>query len=334
MTLSELGAKLRQAREEREMSVSDVVDRLKIPLRILQGVEEGSNSVPKTVYILHFIKEYARLLGFGEEEISLWLKDLEGFESAVFHPGEGRVPYTPVKPSLLPVLLGALFKVILIGALAFGAYEAYIYFFASRTSERAPLPAHSSVEQSTAPWSGPAPSAPAKEVPSPKVSQAEPSLPLPASPKENETSTVPAAPSLPTEATSPAETERMGETLAPEAPTENVSSVGETTEESAEPAQTLSPEPSALTEPAPALPEGIHQVEVVAVDGDCWMGFEPDGKHQQRTLRRGDTFSMTFRESLVLRLGNIRAVLIRYDGKELERSTSTRVETLTFPPQP
>ena len=82
------------------------------------------------------------------------------------------------------------------------------------------------------------------------------------------------------------------------------------------------------------LPDGMHQVEVIAVDGDCWMGFEPDGKHQQRTLRKGDTFSMTFRDSLVVRLGNVQAVRIIYDGKELERSTSTRVVTMRFPMQP
>ena len=83
-----------------------------------------------------------------------------------------------------------------------------------------------------------------------------------------------------------------------------------------------------------ALPDGMHQVEVIAVDGDCWMGFEPDGRHQQRTLRKGDTFSMTFRDSLVVRLGNAQAVRIIYDGKELERSTSTRVVTMRFPMQP
>ena len=82
---------------------------------------------------------------------------------------------------------------------------------------------------------------------------------------------------------------------------------------------------------AAALPDGMHQVEVIADTGDCWMGFEPDGKKQQRTLRKGDTFSMTFRDSLVIRLGNARAVRIIYDGRELERSTSPRVVTMNFP---
>ena len=90
-------------------------------------------------------------------------------------------------------------------------------------------------------------------------------------------------------------------------------------------------DPAADAQPV-ALPEGMHQVEVVADSGDCWMGFDPDGKQQQRTLRKGDTISMTFRDSLVIRLGNARAVRVSYDGKELDRSTSPRVVTMSFPP--
>ena len=41
---------------------------------------------------------------------------------------------------------------------------------------------------------------------------------------------------------------------------------------------------------------------------------------------------MTFRDTLVIRLGNAKAVRVVYDGKELERSTSPRVVTMSFPP--
>ena len=52
MTLAELGAKLREAREAKGMSVADVADRLKIPGRILHGVEEASDRLPRTVYVI------------------------------------------------------------------------------------------------------------------------------------------------------------------------------------------------------------------------------------------------------------------------------------------
>ena len=83
MTLAELGAKLREAREGRDMTVADVADRLKIPTRILQGIENGSDTLPRTVYVHHFIKEYALLLGFAQEEVAEWLRGLEGFDAAV-----------------------------------------------------------------------------------------------------------------------------------------------------------------------------------------------------------------------------------------------------------
>lgn len=332
MTLSELGAKLRQAREQREMALYDVVDHLKIPLRILKGLEEGSELVPRTVYVRHFIKEYARLLGFAEEEINLWLKDLEGFEQSAFSPVEHSAPYTSVKPSILPALFSLLFKLLLLGLLAFGAYEAYVYFFASRTSESVSLPAPAPTGQSASPWG----STSAPEAPSaPAVTQAEPAA-EPAHPKTPATAEPPAS-----EAPAAAEISAAPESPAPAAePTPPVEST-ESGAQTASGEQTVS-EASAAAEPAPevsppepaTLPEGLHQVEVSAVDGDCWMGFESDGKQQQRTLRRGDTFSMSFRDSLVIRLGNIKAVRISYDGEELPRRSSVRVVTMTFPPQP
>ena len=72
MTLAELGAKLREAREARGMSVADVADRLKIPGRILQGVEDASERLPRTVYVHHFIKDYIKLMGFSAAEAAEW----------------------------------------------------------------------------------------------------------------------------------------------------------------------------------------------------------------------------------------------------------------------
>ena len=42
---------------------------------------------------------------------------------------------------------------------------------------------------------------------------------------------------------------------------------------------------------------------------------------------------MTFRDSLVVKLGNAGAVRVIYDGKELERAAAGRVVTLRFPPE-
>ena len=293
MTLAELGAKLREAREGRDMAVADVADRLKIPTRILQGIEEGSDRVPRTVYVHHFIKEYAILVGFSADEVTEWLRNLEGFENISRPVIAENTTYTSVKPSMLPVILGGVLKAVLVLALACGAYMAYLHFFAGRDYES---PSVMSGEQSSS------------EAPVPTWGNAAPSTaPLPA----------------------PAQPASAG---AVEQPAQATPVASAQTEQTPVPAAEASVQQEPAAEEPVALPEGLHQVEVIADNGDCWMGFEPDGKKQQRTLRRGDTFSMTFRDSLVIRLGNAKGVRVVYDGKELDRSTSPRVVTMSFPP--
>lgn len=312
MTLAELGAKLREAREGRDMAVADVADRLKIPTRILQGIEEGADRVPRTVYVHHFIKEYAMLVGFSADEVTEWLKNLEGFENISRPVIAENTTYTSVKPSILPVILGGVLKAAFLLALACGAYMAYLHFFAGRDYE---TPTVMTGEQSSA------------EAPVPTWGNAAPSTELP-----------PAQP-----ATQPAQ--QADSSVQQSAPAQQDAAVSAQSvqEGAAQPAVTQAQNTPPAAEAVPAaentaadeavnLPEGLHQVEVIADTGDCWMGFEPDGKKQQRTLRRGDTFSMTFRDSLVIRLGNAKAVRVVYDGKELERSTSPRVVTMSFPP--
>lgn len=315
MTLAELGARLREAREGRSMTLADVADRLKIPTRILQGIEEGSDRVPRTVYVHHFIKEYALLLGFAQEEVSEWLRTLEGFEDISRPVIAETTTYTSVKPSVVPVILGGVLKIVLILALASGAYMAYLHFFAARDYEKT---SSTSGEQAApaAPmptWGTSAP-APVPEVKTPAAQ--------PAAPVQQNVET----PSSEGGAAAPAAVTAQPVQTAPVQPVD--AAVAQPADTSAAvPAEN----PAAETQPV-ALPDGMHQVEVIADGGDCWMGFEPDGKKQQRTLRRGDTFSMTFRDSLVIRLGNARAVRVVYDGKDLERSTSPRVVTMSFPP--
>jgi len=354
MTLAELGARLREAREARGMTVADVADRLKIPGRILQGVEEASDRLPRTVYVHHFIKDYIKLMGFTAEEAREWTSSLEGFENISRPALSESQPFTSVKPSLLPVVLSALLKVAATALLAFAVYSAYVHFFAGRDYEEVQI----QVGQEQA-------------VPAPKAEAPAPKVEAPAQSGESAVKAPEAAPPAVPEASSeaPAEAPRPAEAVPPAkaapqpAPEWDVPAVRPEAQEEGpavtqampsaaedalprssaslvsqmlpaelteEPAQSA---PAGQGEASPAaLPEGMHHVEVIADEGDCWMGFEPDGRRQQRTLRKGDSFTMTFRDSLVMKLGHAAAVRVIYDGKELERSTSHRVMTLRFPP--
>ena len=332
MTLAELGAKLREAREARGMTVADVADRLKIPGRILHGVEEASDRLPRTVYVHHFIKDYIKLLGFTAAEAKEWTSSLEGFENIARPALSESQPFTSVKPSMLPVVLSGLFKVAVTAVLSFAVYSAYVHFFAGRDYEEVPvLP----VQEQSVP-------APKAEAPAVKPEAKEKSAEAPAAPAEvpAEAPAEAAAPVAPVwdapaaqpeaREEAPAVTQAMPSAAEDALPRSSASLVSqmipaELTNESAASA-------APAEEPMAALPEGMHHVEVIADGGDCWMGFEPDGGKQQRTLRKGDSFTMTFRDSLVVKLGHAAAVRVIYDGKELERSASTRVVTLRFPP--
>lgn len=345
MTLAELGAKLREAREARGLSVADVADYLKIPSRILEGAEEGSAHLPRTVYVYHFIKDYAKYLGFSASEAGSWLSSVEGFENISRPVIVESAPFTPVKPSILPAVIGAVFKLGVAAALAFAAYTAYVHFFAGRDYEElVKLPSaqeQASPSSSSAPQAAPvwepvvseksaAPSAPVSEAPKaeePKKDEPEvapaPAEPAPEAPQWDAPA---ASESVPAE---PAVTQALGPETENEAqPAESVPA-----EESA-PAVTIAEEKPALEEAATAaVPGKGHHVEIVADRGDCWMGFEADGRKQQRFLRKGDSFTLAFRDALVMKLGHASAVRVIYNGKPLERSASGRVQTLRFPQQ-
>lgn len=344
MTLAELGAKLREAREAKGMSVADVADRLKIPGRILHGVEEASDRLPRTVYVHHFIKDYIKLMGFSAAQAAEWTSNLEGFENISRPVIAESQPFTSVKPSMLPVVLSALLKVAATALLAFAVYTAYVHFFAGRDYEEVKQP---EVTQATpAPASKPAPegkAAPEWEAPKPQgkdtvkegvQESAKPGVkpaPAPEAPAVQPAPVwdVPAQPAAQEEG--PAVTQAMPSASEDALPQSSSSLVSQMMPAVAEPAPAQTVEQAEV--PAPALlPEGLHHVEVIADAGECWMGFEPDGRKQQRFLRKGDSFTMSFRDSLEVKLGNISAVRVIYNGKELERSNSQRVMTLRFPP--
>lgn len=105
------------------------------------------------------------------------------------------------------------------------------------------------------------------------------------------------------------------------------------------------PEPIQLEKPveketAPAVssetPEKIspsqHKLIITAIE-ECWVHSSADKTDtRQFSLRKGDTFALTFAKSLELKLGNAGGVKLRYDGEDLPPpGTSGQVKTLTFP---
>ncbi|WP_046174993.1 helix-turn-helix domain-containing protein [Domibacillus indicus] len=88
--MTELGKKLKEARESKGMSLSDVQESTKIQKRYLQGIEEGNYDImPGKFYVRAFIKQYAEAVGLNAEEL------FEEFKSEVPSSKEDEVPLRP-----------------------------------------------------------------------------------------------------------------------------------------------------------------------------------------------------------------------------------------------
>ncbi|MHA6484331.1 RodZ domain-containing protein [Paenibacillus sp. strain BS8-2] len=68
--MSELGALLRRAREEKGLSLDDIQELTKIRKRYLQAIESGDYSVlPGSFYVRAFVKNYSEAVGLEPDEV-------------------------------------------------------------------------------------------------------------------------------------------------------------------------------------------------------------------------------------------------------------------------
>lgn len=80
---------------------------------------------------------------------------------------------------------------------------------------------------------------------------------------------------------------------------------------------------------------GIEQHKlVITALAECWVHSSADNSDtRQFSLRKGDTFALTFSKNLELKLGNAGGVRIRYNGRDMaQQGALGEVKTLTFPP--
>lgn len=62
--MNQIGKELKEIREEKEISLEEVAEKTKIPLRFLKAIENGRwEELPEEVYLRGFIKTYAEVLG-------------------------------------------------------------------------------------------------------------------------------------------------------------------------------------------------------------------------------------------------------------------------------
>ena len=75
-----------------------------------------------------------------------------------------------------------------------------------------------------------------------------------------------------------------------------------------------------------------HQVVMIAIE-DCWVHSSADRiDTRQFSLRKGDTFALSFRDKLEVKLGNAGGVRFRYNGQDIPPvGKSGQVKTVVCP---
>ena len=114
-TTTTAGEKLRAAREAKKLSLEDIANQTRIPLRHLQSLEESDWSrLPAPTYTIGFAKSYASAVGLDRNEIADDLRaDMGGFRpdstgSEVFEPAD------PARTMPKWLVLGAIGAIILV----------------------------------------------------------------------------------------------------------------------------------------------------------------------------------------------------------------------------
>ena len=97
--MTELGARLKEARTAKGYSIDDLQEITKIQKRYLAGIEEGNYaSMPGAFYVRAFIKQYAEAVGLNGDEL------LETYKKEIPSPANEdvsqNIPSTPTRRSL------------------------------------------------------------------------------------------------------------------------------------------------------------------------------------------------------------------------------------------
>lgn len=300
--MASFGARLKQEREQRGITLDDISLSTKIGTRMLRALEEEHfDQLPGGIFNKGFIRAYARTLGMDEEQV------IADYLAATGVPPPGQMPESPLinhdaspvpelraqllrtqeeSPSVSSFPWGRLAVALMFVALGFAAWAVH-----SRQLQKGS-------PHSEAPAAGAANLSPARLADQSPLPQPPP-RPLQSvaiAPKPNETKVATIA---------------RGES----SPTPPIST----------PASILKP----LQAAAPA--NGRFVVSIKARE-DCWISITIDGEvTTQRTLLASSQKTVAAHDELVIRAGNVGALDFEFNSKPLSSQGAVgEAKTLTF----
>lgn len=102
LTLHSTGALLRQAREQKNMSLEEIAKKTRIPQRHLASLESGDfDALPGRTYAIGFAKSFARTVGLSDASIGSQLREeMEEQGHGTYQPELSG--YAPANPSSIP----------------------------------------------------------------------------------------------------------------------------------------------------------------------------------------------------------------------------------------
>lgn len=352
MTFEELGAALRSEREKRGLGIEDAAGHLKISVRHLRALEEGAmDALPHLAYVRGFIRSYAAYLGMAPEEIQDALADL-GMPSRAPQQDYAVAEPAPVRGGGKR-WLGWAVALALVASAGYFAWNSGLFGKIGGETRRVAQPSPPLESQTAS-----RPGTPAAHPPAPADSVPAATSGTPAA-NHSGTGAKPASQDR-AAASSVAASGTAGAARVQDGGNVAASARAQATAQSAQPGavngrqavpegtSASAPAGSPATRAAQAAPDGgeraaqgqtampgQHKVIITATE-ECWIHSSADKTDtRQFSLRKGDTFALTFARSLELKLGNAGGVRIRYDGEAMPPpGQSGQVKTLVFPPAP
>ncbi|MDY0227030.1 MAG: DUF4115 domain-containing protein [Desulfomicrobium apsheronum] len=295
MDLIEIGTALREGREQKGLTVEAVEEKTKIAPSVIIALEEGNSArFPHAVYARGFVRSYALLLGLDAQELCAHF----GREYPVpkdNDQSESHAPHIHVKMHdsgsvVTTVRIAAILGILLIGALGWYIFDHY----RSQVPE-APAPVE---EELTPPPAPPAEVLPSGSLPAPMTQMQE----VAATPAEESAADTVATSGEALNATAEASIPAAQEV----APESAQTAVAEPVVEEVQDAMT---EQSAAAEPVRE-----RSLRIVAHSAS-WLQARPDDKILDYFLRKGETATINFSESLSIKFGNAGGVKLELDGQ-------------------
>ena len=116
--LAELGNRLKERRQQQDMTLEDVANRTRIQFRLLQAIEAGKLSdLPEAVYVHGFIRQYANAIGLDGVELANHFPT-PSTQMAASRPAWRHLPGAQLRP----VHLYALYLVLMVSAVSTLSY--------------------------------------------------------------------------------------------------------------------------------------------------------------------------------------------------------------------